>query len=164
MARMLWLNWSGGGNLPPSLGIARVLFERGHEVAFAGRPEMVDRVTDAGFRAIELRSAYAQLNYSPLQLIACVAGLILTYMIPPLMALFASGWPQIFGIAACALMAMSFQPVLRFYRLSPLWGVALPAITFLFMLYTLDSAYQYFAGKGGTWKGRVQAKAHGDSR
>ena len=48
----------------------------------------------------------------------------------------------------------------RFYRLSPLWGIALPAITFLFMLYTLDSAYQYAAGKGGIWKGRVQAKAH----
>jgi hypothetical protein len=35
MARILWLNWSGGGNLPPSLGIARVLTERGHELAFA---------------------------------------------------------------------------------------------------------------------------------
>ena len=59
---------------------------------------------------------------------------------------------------AWALMAISFQPILRFYRLSPLWGVALPAISFLFMLYTLDSAYQYAAGKGGSWKGRVQAK------
>src|SRR6188472_789847 len=115
-------------------------------------------------RRMVARSAYAQLNYSPLQLIGCVAGLILTYIVPPLMALFASGWAQIFGFAAWLLMAMSFQPILRFYRLSPLWGVALPAITFLFMLYTLDSAYQYFAGKGGTWKGRVQAKAHGDSR
>jgi len=115
-------------------------------------------------RRMVARSAYAQLNYSPLQLIGCVAGLILTYIVPPLMALFAAGWAQIFGIAAWALMTISFQPILRFYRLSPLWGVALPAITFLFMLYTLDSAYQYFAGKGGTWKGRVQAKAHGDSR
>jgi hypothetical protein len=58
-------------------------------------------------------------------------------------------------------MALAFQPTLRFYRLSPLWGVALPAISFLFMLYTLDSAYQYAAGKGGAWKGRVQAKASG---
>jgi len=111
-------------------------------------------------RRMVARSAYAQLNYSPLQLIGCVAGLILTYMVPPLMALFATGWAQAFGIAAWALMTMSFQPILRFYRLSPLWGVALPAITFLFMLYTLDSAYQYAAGKGGAWKGRVQAKAH----
>ena len=65
MARVLWLNWSGGGNLPPSLGIARVLTERGHEVAFAGRPEMVPRVTTAGFRAIELTTAYAQFDHYP---------------------------------------------------------------------------------------------------
>ena len=42
--KILWMNWSGGGNLPPSLGIARVLTERGHDVSFAGRPEMVGRV------------------------------------------------------------------------------------------------------------------------
>ncbi len=65
MARMLWLNWSGGGNLPPSLGIARVLAERGHEVAFAGRPEMVPRVKTAGFRAIEITKAYAQVGRYP---------------------------------------------------------------------------------------------------
>jgi len=110
-------------------------------------------------RRMVARSAYAQLNYSPLALIGTVAGLVLTYLLPPLMALFASGWAQLFGIAAWLLMAISFVPILRFYRLSPLWGIALPAITFLFMLYTLDSAYQYSAGKGGTWKGRVQAKA-----
>jgi UDP:flavonoid glycosyltransferase YjiC (YdhE family) len=65
MARMLWLNWSGGGNLPPSLGIARALTERGHTVAFAGRPEMVPRVEAAGFRAIELTQAYAQIDRYP---------------------------------------------------------------------------------------------------
>ena len=60
MANILWLNWSGGGNLPPSLGIARVLTERGHTIAFAGRPEMVARVERAGLRAIELTRAYEQ--------------------------------------------------------------------------------------------------------
>jgi UDP:flavonoid glycosyltransferase YjiC (YdhE family) len=65
MARILWLNWSGGGNLPPSLGIARVLTERGHQVAFAGRPEMVPRVRTAGFRAIEFTDAYAQVERYP---------------------------------------------------------------------------------------------------
>lgn len=65
MARMLWLNWSGGGNLPPSLGVARVLSERGHTVAFAGRPEMVPRVKTAGFRAIEITDAYAQVDLYP---------------------------------------------------------------------------------------------------
>ena len=65
MARLLWLNWSGGGNLPPSLGIARALSERGHQVSFAGRPEMVPRVKTAGYRAIEITEAYAQVDGYP---------------------------------------------------------------------------------------------------
>jgi hopene-associated glycosyltransferase HpnB len=110
-------------------------------------------------RRMVARTAYAQLRYSPLMVAGTVFGMALTYLVPPLMTLFASGWAQLCGALAWALMAISFQPILRFYRLSPLWGVALPAISFLFMLYTLDSAYQYAAGKGGSWKGRVQAKA-----
>src|SRR6185295_520518 len=109
-------------------------------------------------RRMVARSAYAQLGYSPLALIGTIVGMTLSYLVPPFMALFASGGAQLFGVIAWALMAIAFQPTLRFYRLSPLWGLALPAITFLFMLYTLDSAYQYAAGKGGSWKGRVQAK------
>ena len=110
-------------------------------------------------RRMVARTAYAQLRYSPLMVAGTVFGMALTYLVPPLMTLFASGWAQLCGALAWALMAISFQPILRFYRLSPLWGVALPAISFLFMLYTLDSAYQYAAGRGGSWKGRVQAKA-----
>jgi UDP:flavonoid glycosyltransferase YjiC (YdhE family) len=65
MAKLIWLNWSGGGNLPPSLGIARVLTERGHDVSFAGRPEMVPRVERAGFEAIALTRAYEQADRYP---------------------------------------------------------------------------------------------------
>jgi UDP:flavonoid glycosyltransferase YjiC (YdhE family) len=65
MAQVLWLNWSGGGNLPPSLGVARALTERGHRVTFAGRPEMVPRVERAGFRAIEVTRAYEQVDRFP---------------------------------------------------------------------------------------------------
>lgn len=65
MAKLLWLNWSGGGNLPPSLGIARALTERGHTVTFAGRPEMIARVQTAGFTALEVTQAYAQTDRYP---------------------------------------------------------------------------------------------------
>jgi hypothetical protein len=41
-------------------------------------------------RRMVARSAYAQLNYSPLTLAGTVAGLALTYLVPPLMALLAS--------------------------------------------------------------------------
>jgi hopene-associated glycosyltransferase HpnB len=110
-------------------------------------------------RRMVARTAYTQLNHSPLMLAGTVFGMTLTYLVPAVFALFGSGLAQLFGLLAWAMMAISFQPTLRLYRLSPLWGVALPAISFLFMLYTLDSAYQYAAGKGGSWKGRVQAKA-----
>jgi hypothetical protein len=55
-------------------------------------------------------------------------------------------------------MAIAFQPTLRFYRLSPLWGIALPAIALQYLIFALDSAWQYVRGRGGSWKGRVQAK------
>jgi UDP:flavonoid glycosyltransferase YjiC (YdhE family) len=58
MAKFLWACFDGGGNVPPSLGIARSLVERGHEVVFAGRPEMAQRVEPAGFRAVRLAQSY----------------------------------------------------------------------------------------------------------
>ena len=111
----------------------------------------------ADIRRMVVRSAYAQLGYSPLLLLGTVAGMALTYLVPPVLAIFGSGNSRMIGIATWALMALAFQPTLRFYRLSPLWGIALPAIALQYMLFTLDSAYQYVRGRGGNWKGRVQA-------
>jgi len=105
------------------------------------------------------RSAFAQLNYSPWLLAAVTLGLALTFLAAPMLALFGEGVVRLVGMAAWLLMAISFQPMLRFYRLSPLWGLALPAIAFAYMLYTLESAYRYWRGQGGIWKGRVQANA-----
>ena len=107
------------------------------------------------------RSAYAQLKYSPLLLAGVTLGMALTFLAGPLLALFGDGIARILGVLTWGLMAVSFQPMLRFYRLSPLWGLALPAIAVAYMLYTLDSAYRYMRGQGGNWKGRVQANVSG---
>ena len=108
-------------------------------------------------RRMVSRSAYAQLRYSPLLLAGTVAGMAVTYLAPPLLALFAHGPAQWLGILAWGLMAVAFQPTLRLYGRSPLWGLALPAVALCYMLFTLDSALQHARGKGGMWKGRVQA-------
>jgi hopene-associated glycosyltransferase HpnB len=112
----------------------------------------------AEIRRMVVRSAYAQLNYSPLILLGCIAGMGLTYLAPPLIALAGSGAARVMGLAAWGLMAIAFQPTLRFYRVSPLWGIALPAIAFCYTLFTLDSGLQHARGRGGLWKGRVQAE------
>lgn len=103
------------------------------------------------------RSAYAQLRYSLLLLLGTLLAMLLVFVAPPLFAIFATGLARWLGLAAWALMAISFQPTLRFYRVSPHWGVALPAIALLYTYYTLDSAYQHARRRGGQWKGRAQA-------
>lgn len=59
MADYLWACWDGGGNLTPSLGIARELVDRGHRVEFVGRPEMLPRVGAEGLEATALDGAAA---------------------------------------------------------------------------------------------------------
>ena len=103
------------------------------------------------------RSAYAQLGYSPLMLPGTLIGLALVYGAPPVLALAGTGWAQIAGASAWLLMAISFQPMLRFYRRSPLWGIALPLIAAFYAGCTLLSAWQHMRGRGGMWKGRAQA-------
>lgn len=108
-------------------------------------------------RRMVARSAYAQLHYSPLLLAGTVAGMGLTYLVPLMLVALAQGPAQWLGAFAWALMALAFQPTLRLYGRSPLWGLALPAIALCYTLFTLDSALQHARGRGGMWKGRVQA-------
>jgi len=111
----------------------------------------------ADIRWMVSRTAYAQLRYSPLLLAGTAVGLAITYLAPVALALFAAGAAQFLGIFTWLLMAFAFKPTLRFYGLSMLWGLALPAIAAIYMAFTLDSAYQHARGRGGMWKGRAQA-------
>ncbi len=112
-----------------------------------------------GIGRMVARSAYAQLRYSPWLLAGTILGMVVTYLSPLYFALFGQGWALRLGLAAWLVMAVSFQPMLRFYRRSPLWGLALPAIGALYSLYTVQSAVDVWTGRGGFWKGRAQAQA-----
>jgi len=105
------------------------------------------------------RSAYAQLDYSPLLLAGTLVGMVLTYLAAPLVAVFAPGPWWLAGLAAWGLMTLSFAPMLRFYRRSPLWALALPLIGGLYTAFTVQSAIDVWRGRGGSWKGRAQAMA-----
>jgi len=111
----------------------------------------------ADIRRMVARTAYAQLRYSPLLLAGTVVGLALTYLAPVALTFFADGLAQYLGLVTWLMMAFAFKPTLRLYRLSALWGLALPATAAVYMAFTLDSAYQHARGRGGMWKGRAQA-------
>jgi hypothetical protein len=87
-----------------------------------------------------------------------MAGLLLMFVAPPLLALFGSGGARLSGALAWAAMAICYQPMLRFYRRSPLWGLALPGIGMVYAGSTFLSAWQHWQGRGGMWKGRAQAR------
>src|SRR5262245_29914902 len=108
-------------------------------------------------RRMVARSAYAQLKYSPLLLAGTVAGMAITYVAAPLITIVGDIPANVLAGIAWALMAGVFQPTLRQYRLSPLWGGALPLVAAVYIGFTIDSAYQHWRGRGGFWKGRVQA-------
>jgi hypothetical protein len=103
------------------------------------------------------RSAYAQLNYSAMLLAGTIAGLTLIYLAPVLLALFSDGATRIAGLACWIAMAFLFQPTLRFYRVSPVYGLLLPLIAAIYMWFTCASALAHARGRGGMWKGRAQA-------
>lgn len=110
-------------------------------------------------RRMVVRTAYTELRHSPLRLAGTLVGMVLTYLAPPLLTLFATGPAQAAGAVAWLMMAASFVPMLRFYDRSPLWGLALPLIAAIYTAFTIESAIQHWRGRGGAWKGRFQAQA-----
>ncbi|SME93418.1 squalene synthase HpnC [Tistlia consotensis] len=109
------------------------------------------------------RSAYEQLRRSPLILAGTVVGMVLTYLVPPLLVLTA-GWhgdgpAAALGALVWAAMAASLLPALRLYGLPWLWAPVLPLAALLYTAMTVDSGLVHRQGRGGTWKGRHQAAA-----
>jgi hopene-associated glycosyltransferase HpnB len=115
------------------------------------------------------RSAYTQLRYSPLVLAGTLTGLLFLYALPPAGAITGTaevvaggGRPAALalgaGLAGWALMSLSYLPMLRLYRLSPLRAPGLPLIALLYAAMTADSARRHYAGRGAEWRGRTNLR------
>ena len=105
------------------------------------------------------RTAYTQLNYSPLLLVGTLIGMTLVYLVAPIyliVGILTNNW---LVVAICTLtwilMTCAYIPTIKLYKLSIIWAIWLPAIAFLYTLMTIDSAVKYYQGKGGAWKGRT---------
>lgn len=108
-------------------------------------------------RAMVARSAFAQLHYRWTLLVITLLGLGVIYGAPPLLAIFGTGATRFIAGLAWVCMVVAFWPISRFYRRTPLSGLALPAIAACYAAFTFDSAIQHMRGRGGMWKGRAQA-------
>ncbi len=102
------------------------------------------------------RTAFNQLQHSALLLAGTIVGLLVVYVLP--IALLLSGrLPLVIaGALAWTLMSLAYAPMVRFYDRSLAWALALPFVALFYSGATVHSAIQYWAGRGGQWKGRAQ--------
>jgi hopene-associated glycosyltransferase HpnB len=106
------------------------------------------------------RSAFNQLHHSALLLFLSMIGMAITYLLPPALTLFSHrAVPAMLGATAWLLMTITYIPVLRLYRLNPLWALVLPLAAVFYVGATFHSAWKYWTGRGGEWKGRIQDPA-----
>lgn len=131
-------------------------------LGFTGNPPEVRSVRPyphvGDLWSMVVRTAYTQLRQSPVLLVGTITALGLVYVIPPVAGIAGlarrSPVPAVAGLGAWAAMAITQAPVLRLYGLSPLRGLALPAVATLYAAMTVDSARRHATGRGGAWKGR----------
>ena len=100
------------------------------------------------------RSAYTQLRHCVPLLAATLAGMIVTYLLPPVLALAAEPAAALPGGCAWLLMAVTYAPMLRYYGRSLLCAPLLPLTACFYMWATVLSAARWRRGVGAAWKGR----------
>jgi hopene-associated glycosyltransferase HpnB len=102
------------------------------------------------------RTAFSQLRHSTVLLLLTVFAMALIYLLP--VGLVVAGRPLLVTLGAVAwlLMAVAYWPTVKYYGLPPLSALSLPASALFFTGATIHSAMQYWRGRGGEWKGRVQ--------
>jgi hopene-associated glycosyltransferase HpnB len=108
-------------------------------------------------RDLIARTAFTQLGYSFLLLIATLAGLFVAYLLAWIFffTLDDPGW--LLASTAISIMTATYGATVRFYGLPWLWALTLPFAAIFYGYATLLSAMLYWLGRGGQWKGRVQA-------
>lgn len=107
------------------------------------------------------RSAYKQLDNSFILLILTCVGMVATYLLPwifIILSLVIFNWLYLFlSFLTIILMIKTYLPTLNLYQLPKIWSLFLPIAAFFYLMMTIHSAYLYKVGKGGNWKGRLQA-------
>jgi hypothetical protein len=106
-----------------------------------------------------VRSAFAQLDYSALMLTLTLLMLSLTYLAPPLLLLSPEPPAMLCGAVSWLGMSIALLPTLRAYDVPRPIAVLLPLIALFYVSATVASAVLFWRGRGGYWKGRVQAPA-----
>jgi hopene-associated glycosyltransferase HpnB len=129
----------------------------------------------SGVWHVVARTAYTQLAFSPIRLVATAVGLLLTFLAPVIAVVVAGAGllagaaldPSLAaltaGIFGWGLITFSFVPMTRWYGGSVSRAVTLPLAAVIYVAITFDSARRHYAGMGGDWKGRTYGRDRGEA-
>ena len=161
------LNSAGGiaairNQIIDDCALARAVKRSGGRVWLGVTPDSHSERAYGGFAEIErmiARTAFNQLQHSAVLLTGALLGLIVTYLLPAALMLTADRRPVVLGALSWMLMATAYAPMARFYGLSAAWSLTQPFSATFYMIATLHSAFKFWVGRGGEWKGRTQDTA-----
>ncbi len=105
----------------------------------------------AEIRNMIARTAFTQLHYSFVLLLAVLAALFVTFLLPWFS--FLAGEDPAWFLASTAICV-----TVRFYSVPWPWALALPITAMYYGYATCVSAVRCWLGRGGQWKGRTQAQ------
>lgn len=104
------------------------------------------------------RTAFVQLDHSALQLLGCVLGMVVIYIVPIVVAFLGGPNASLIGFATWALMTLAYIPTLSLYEQPIVRAFLLPVAAVIYTLMTIDSARRHWQGQGGAWKGRTYSE------
>jgi len=113
--------------------------------------------TFAEIRDLIARTAFTQLRYSFVLLLATLAGLFVTYLLAWICFFTLDDPAWILASTTISIMTATYGMTVRFYGLPWLWALTLPFAAIFYGYATFLSALHYWLGRGGQWKGRSQA-------
>ena len=101
------------------------------------------------------RTAYTQLNYSPVLLLICTLLMVSMFWAAPFAFLVTTDTKIVFvSFMTWIAMLLTYSPTLIYYHRSLLWGLTLPIIGTLYLAMTWTSARRYWQGERASWKDR----------
>ncbi|HEY4901110.1 MAG TPA: glycosyltransferase [Terriglobales bacterium] len=145
--------------------LARAVKQSGGRVWLGVTPDAQSTRIYGTFGEIErmiARTAFNQLQHSAWLLLGALVGLAITYLLPLGLLLSGNRTLAVVGAVSWLLMSATFLSMVRFYSLNPAWALTLPFSACFYMLATIHSAFKFWSGRGGEWKGRAQDVASTD--
>jgi hopene-associated glycosyltransferase HpnB len=110
--------------------------------------------TLASFWHMVSRTAFTQLGYSIVWLVATTLLMVMLFWFPVLGLASSSIFTNLAAGLGLLLMWSAYLPTVRFYRQTPVLVITLPLVATLYLLMTWGSAIRYWGGQRSAWKGR----------